>query len=317
MDDQRDSSIRPAVTPTIWFVENITPELLQSSAVRRILCERQTPFQKIQIIETGPFGRSLILDDKMQSAEADEWVYHECLVQLAMMAHDGPTRVFIAGGGEGATAREVLRHGSVTELVMVDLDREVVELCREHLPAHHQGAFDDPRLTLHYQDAVAYLREHDDLYDVLIVDIADPLEGGPAVLLYTKEFYTLAASRLAPGGMLVTQAGPCGPLDVTEVFSAIHKTMAQVFDHTDAYGAYVPSFGTAWGFVAAGLADAPGLTTLASEDVDRRVAERIASPLRYYDGVAHAGMLNVPKYVRDAMGAETRTITDANPLFAV
>ena len=303
--------------PTIWFVENITPELLQSSAVRRILCEEQTAFQKVQIIETGPFGRSLILDDKMQSAEADEWVYHESLVQLVMTAHEAPRRVFIAGGGEGATAREILRHGSVTDLVMVDLDERVVALCRAHLPNHHQGAFDDPRLTLHYADAVAHLRANEDTYDVLIVDIADPLEGGPAVLLYTEEFYRLAASRLAPGGLLVTQAGPFGPLDVAEVFTAIHRTMGRVFDQTTPYGAYIPSFGTSWGFVAGGMADAPTLATLSSAEIDARVADRVGASLRYYDGVAHGGMVSVPKYVRDAMARETRVITDANPLFAV
>ncbi len=293
-----DAEFSSSDSPTIWFVEQITPELLQSSAVRRIICEVQTPFQRVQIIETGPFGRSLVLDGKMQSAEADEWVYHESLVQMVMMAHEHPQRVFIAGGGEGATAREVLRHASVAEVVMVDLDEQVVALCREHLPDHHQGAFDDPRLALHYADAVAYLREHDATYDVLIVDIADPLEGGPAVLLYTQEFYRLAASRLAPGGLLVTQAGPIGPLDVTEVFTAIHRTMASVF-------------------VAAGMADAPPLAALTPVDVERRLADRVGPSLRYYDGLAHAGMLQMPKYVRDAIAAETRVITDANPLFAV
>jgi spermidine synthase len=312
-----DAEFSSRDSPTIWFVEQITPELLQSSAVRRIICEVQTPFQRVQIIETGPFGRSLVLDGKMQSAEADEWVYHESLVQMVMMAHEHPQRVFIAGGGEGATAREVLRHANVAEVVMVDLDEKVVALCREHLPNHHQGAFDDPRLALHCADAVAYLREHDATYDVLIVDIADPLESGPAVLLYTQEFYRLAASRLAPGGLLVTQAGPIGPLDVTEVFTAIHRTMASVFDHAAPYGAYVPSFGTAWGFVAAGMADAPRLAALTPVDVERRLADRVGPSLRYYDGLAHAGMLQVPKYVRDAIAAETRVITDANPLFAV
>jgi len=137
------------------------------------------------------------------------------------------------------------------------------------------------------------------------------------VLLYTEEFYILAASRLAPGGLLVTQAGPFGPLDVTEVFTAIHRTVGRVFDQAVPYGAYIPSFGTSWGFVAAGMADAPPLASLTPAQVDARIADRVGPALRYYDGVAHKGLLSVPKYVRDAIAVETRVITDADPLFAV
>ena len=97
---------------------------------------------------------------------------------------------------------------------MVDLDREVVELCREHLPNHHRGSFDDPRLHLLHEDALAYLEGVDEPFDVAVIDVPDPLEGGPAYLLYTLEFYRLVASRLAPGGLMVTQAGPAGPINV-------------------------------------------------------------------------------------------------------
>ena len=303
-------------TQTIWYLEHITPELVQGAAVRRVLYDGQTPYQKVQIIETGPFGRSLVLDGKTQSSESDEWVYHEGLVQPVMIAHASPRRVFIAGGGEGATAREVLRHRSVTGVVMVDLDREVVELCKEHLPNHHQGSFDDSRLTLRHEDAVAYLRNTDERFDVMIIDVPDPLEGGPAYLLYTREFYRLAASRLAPGGLIVTQAGPCGPINVTEVFTAIHQTMREELSNVAPYRVYMPSFGTMWGFIAAGLPDSPSVGGMSSGEIDDRIASRLTSTLVYYDGVAHQGVFGLPKYVRLAIDGETRTITDDDPLYA-
>jgi spermidine synthase len=258
-----------------------------------------------------------VLDGKVQSSEVDEWVYHEALVQPAMLAHAAPKRVFIAGGGEGATAREVLRHQSVTECVMVDLDEEVVVLCKEHLPNHHEGAFDDPRLTLVFADAIAYLRDNPEPFDVLIIDVPDPLEGGPAYLLYTEEFYSMAASRLAPGGIIVTQSGPCGPLDVTEVFSAINNTMGTVLGGTSPYRVYIPSFGTMWGFIAAGLPDSPSVGESTIAQIDERAEVRLRAPLKYYDGVAHQGMVSLPKYVRVALDAEARIITDASPLYAI
>ena len=302
---------------TTWYLEYINPELVQAAGLRRIVHAGRTAYQHVQVLETGPYGRSLVLDGKTQSSEADEWVYHEGLVQPVMVAHAQPRRVFIAGGGEGATAREVLRHTSVTEVVMVDLDGEVVDLCREHLPNHHQGAFDDRRLTLLHEDALAYLREHPEPFDVIIIDIPDPLEGGPAYLLYTEEFYGLVKERLAPGGLMVAQSGPAGPINVSEVFTAIHKTMARVFPGTQGYRVYMPSFGTVWGFAAAGLEDAPELGGIPAEEIDRRVAERVSGELRYYDGVTHHGMLSLPKYVRKAIAEESRVITNDNPLFAI
>ena len=302
---------------TTWYVESVANELLTALGVRGVLFEGDTPYQHVQVLETTPFGRALVLDGKTQSTEADEWVYHEGLVQPVMLAHAGPRRVFIAGGGEGATAREVLRHRSVSDVVMVDLDRQVVDLCREYLPSHHRGAFDDPRLTLLHEDALAYLRDAAEPFDVMIIDVPDPLEAGPAYLLYTQEFYRLLRSRLRPGGLVVVQAGPAGPTNVSEVFTAIAKTMATVFEQTHASRVFVPSFATMWGFVAGGIDGSPDVTGAAEDTIDRRIATRLKTTLAYYDGVAHRGMFALPKYIREALAAETRVITDADPLYAV
>ena len=156
---------------------------------------------------------------------------------------------------------------------MVDLDRDVVELCKAHLPNHHQGAFNDPRVTLLHEDALAYLEASTVPFDVVIIDVPDPLEGGPAYLLYTVEFYELVRSRLAPGGLMVSQSGPTGPTNVHEVFSSIAQTMQRVFDHTSGYQVNVPSFGMMWGFIACGSADAPNVAEIDPAEIDARLRD--------------------------------------------
>ena len=302
---------------TIWYLEHLTPDLVQASSVRQVIYEGDTPYQHVQVLETGSFGRMLVLDGKTQSSESDEWVYHEALVQPVMLAHENPRRVMVAGGGEGATIREVLRHGTVEEVVMVDLDKAVVDLCREHLPEHHQGAFDDPRVTLLHEDALAYLEQRETPFDVIIIDVPDPLEGGPAYLLFTVEFYELVRLRLAPGGLMVAQSGPTGPTSVHEVFTAIARTMGRVFDNVSGYDAHIPSFGMTWGFIACAGADAPDPGEMSEAEVDARVRERIASPLRFYDGATHRGMFGLPKFVREAIATEKRIITKDNPIYAI
>ncbi len=173
--------------------------------LRRVLYQGRTRWQNVLIADTYNYDRVLMLDGAIQSAESDESLYHELLVQPAMLAHDEPRDVLIIGGGEGATLREVLSHASVRRAVMVDLDRELVELCREHLFQWHQGAFDDPRCELLAEDGRAYLERDPSLYDVVIIDVVDMLDNGPAQALYTRQFYELLHSRLRPGRVVAVQ----------------------------------------------------------------------------------------------------------------
>lgn len=296
-----------------WHTESVTPDLYQSERIDRVVFAGRSPFQTIEIHDGRAFGRTLILDGKTQSTTADEFVYHESLVQPCMVAHPGPKSVFVAGGGEGATIREALAHTSVERVTMVDIDRDVVDACRQHLPDHHKGAFEDPRLELHFADAVGYLEETPDRYDVIIVDVSDPLESGPAVMLYTREFYELAKTRLLPGGLAVTHAGPTGPEFYEQCFSAVVKTMEAVFPVTVPYEAFVPSFGSEWGFVAGSLGPDP--RELTPEEIDGRIEERVAHSLRHYDGITQRGMTSLPKYLREALRTETRIITRDNPIY--
>ncbi len=279
--------------------------------VDRVVVHRQTAFQVVEIIDTVAFGRALFLDNDIQSALSDEFIYHEALVHPALVAHPAPRQVFIAGGGEGATLREVLRHNTVERVVMVDIDAEVVALCREHMPELAAGAFDDPRVELVHADARAYLQDRTDTYDCIIVDITAPFAGGPSYLLFTREFYALVHDRLTSDGVVVTQAQSSRADDLTECLAIAH-TLAQVFPTTFVYEVFPPSFGEPWAF-ALGTKGRPP-TALDAVTVDRVLQERGVGALRFYDGVLHEGLFATPKYIRDALQRFERVITDADPL---
>ncbi|MDP2727487.1 MAG: methyltransferase domain-containing protein, partial [Dehalococcoidia bacterium] len=171
-------------------------EQISYQVLREVLVTR-TQYQRLEILDTLPFGRCLFLDDKIQSAETDEFLYHESLAHPALVAHPSPRSVLIIGSGEGALLREVLKHNTVKRVLMVDIDEEVVRACREHLTQWHQGAFRDHRVEVLHVDARAYLEETADVFDSILVDVTDPLAGGPSYRIFTKEFYQLAFSHLS------------------------------------------------------------------------------------------------------------------------
>ena len=295
-----------------WFVESVYPDLAVMLRIRKAFYSGETAFQKVEVLESDVFGRSLVLDGKTQSTEKDEFVYHESLVHPAMLCHPNPKSVFIGGGGEGGTLREVLAHNTIEQATMLDLDREVVELCRRYLPNHHQGSFDDPRTNLLYRDARTFLEEAGDGFDVIILDLVDPLEGGTAYLLYTDEFYRIAKSRLNPGGILVTQSGPAGLLSYEECFTTIYNTLSNVFAHTAAAQVHVPAFETLWGFTLA--SDSP-LLQPPEESIDGLLSARVKKELKHYDAETHRGMFALPKHLRNGFRSETRINRDATPVF--
>ena len=298
-----------------WYVETIFPDLAVMLRVGKVLYSGKTQFQSVEVLESKIYGRSLVLDGKTQSTERDEHIYHEALVHPAMLMHPEPRTVFIGGGGEGGTLREVLAHPSVEKVVMLDLDREVVDLCRRYLPQHHQGSFDDPRVELRHADARAYLQDCSQRFDVMIMDLVDPMEGGTAYLLYTEEYYRIVKSKMNPGGVLVTQSGPAGLLSFQECFSPIYNTLNSIFAFTRPYQVHIPAFQTLWGFNLASDAKLPSFSD--PEQLDSLIAERVNKPLKFYDGETHLSMAYLPKFMRQGMQQENRIIRDEDPVFMV
>jgi len=330
------------MTSGFLFREEVTPNLRMEMDMESIDFNTMSEFQRVQVIRTASFGKTLVLDGKTQSAQADEFVYHECLVQPAMLAvgwgigqpQHKAKRAYIGGGGELATARELLKHESIEEVVMVDLDKIVVDVSREKLPEWGNGCCDDPRLKLHFTDALGWLDRSDEVtgkFDIIVMDIADPVEAGPGIALYTQEFYQLAKRKLNPGGVLVTQSGPGGLLTHRECCCAVSKTLKTVFEHVSTYSCEVPSFGTCWSwnlaFDASGVEGsslsaeeakdaARAFCELSSSELESRLADRLSpAALRFYDGTSHRGIFGISKVFRKSLEDEDRIITKDNPVF--
>ena len=295
-----------------WFLDFLTPDEGHMHGIKTTLYSKKTAFQQMEIMDTGSYGRCLVLDQKMQSSEVDEFIYHEILVHPAMLMHPNPKRVFIVGGGEGATLREVLRHKSVEYCLMVDIDEEVVRVSEELLPEYHAGAFHDKRTELQFLDARRYLEEHDEKFDVIIIDISEPVEEGPAYLLYTREFYELVTNRLSDEGAIALQAGTTAVGKLLNL-TAVHKTLQTVFPHVVSMPAVIPSFGLPWGFALASKKTDPRALTVAQ--VDEMIAKRITGELKYYDGECHLHSMRLPKHIRLAIEAQDRIIEDNAPIF--
>jgi spermidine synthase len=298
--------------PDKWLRDKINENFLQLHRIDEVLYAGRTQYQSAQIIRSPLLGVCLVLDGKIQSSERDEFIYHEALVQPAMIAHPKPETVFIAGGGEGATLREVLRYKTVKKAVMVDIDDQVTELCRKYLPGHGAGAFEDKRAEVHHVDARGFLEKSKDKFDVIIIDLPDPIEEGPAAMLFTQEFYRMAREKLTEEGMMAVQAGSAAPTELLN-FTAVNHTLQSVFPKVAQYVTYMQCFGGPWGFCIASRTYDPAL--LAPEEVDARIAARSLKGLKFYDGLTHRGMFALPLYIRQALAAQKRTITDKKPLY--
>jgi spermidine synthase len=298
--------------PDKWFRDKINQNLMQLHAISNVLYSGRTKFQSIEILRSPSFGKLLVLDEKIQSSEVDEFIYHEALVHPPMIAHPQPKNVFIAGGGEGATLREVLRHPSIKNAVMVDIDADVIDICRKYLPEYHAGAFDDKRTRIYNTDARKWLTQSKTKFDVIIIDLTEPVEEGPAYLLYTREFYKIVASQLTENGLISVQAGSTSYVELTNI-KAVARTLRSIFPIVRTYQADVPSFGGPWGFCVASMKIDP--TKLSAKEIDNRIKVRGLDNLKFYDGITHQGMFTFPLHMRKALAHGGRLITDARPLY--
>lgn len=298
------------VKADLWVNEYITPWDIYSHGITRILAYCKTPFQEMYVVESGAYGKALVLDGKWQSCTGDEFIYHEALVQPAMITHASPKKVLILGGGEGATTREILRWKTVERVMMIDIDGEVVAACKEHLSEMHQGSFDDPRFELVVADALQVLDTTDEKWDIIISDLTDPIEEGPSFPLFTKEYYEKLQRVLAPGGLVIVQSGPVSPPFVM-YHARVVNTLKAVFPHVQAYCAPTPSYGSPWGFA---LCSNQSLnTTPDPQAVDQLLAEETTGGLRLIDGMSLLGILQTPLYIRQAIAQHQEVYTLSAP----
>jgi len=277
-----------------WFTEKVTPHDHHRHELKKILLRAKTDYQRVTLAETFSFGRCLILNNELQSAERDEFIYHESLVHPAMMLHPKPKEILVLGGGEGATVREILKHPSIKRVTMVDIDRDVVEFCRQHLVSWHRGALHHPKTRLIIADAKKYIAQTQERFDIIVSDLPTPEAGDPVAGLYTQSFYQEALGRLNPTGLLVVQSGSGSWLKI-RFHAQVKRTLKKVFKVVRSYYSYVPSFDEPWAFIIASQKADP--LNISAKQVDRKLGT-ISKSLRFYDGQTHEGLFRIPKYLR-------------------
>lgn len=296
---------------TNWIDDYFNNHEVHKHAFKNVVCQVQSEVQKIIIVDTYNYGRCLILDNEFQSAEMDEFIYHEALVHPSFILHPGAENILILGGGEGATLREVLRYKMVKKAVVVDIDKEMIVCAKKFLPSFHEGAFDDSRVELVIEDGRKYMEKVQDRFDVVVINVNGPLERGSSYMLFTMEFYQILAEKLRTNGILVVQSGAAS-FSENEMFTSVCNTLGKVFSSVFPYVAYVPSYALPWGFSLA--THNPSNLDISSDEIDARVHSRINGELRFYDSITHHAMFNLPKYLRTDIQKQRRIIKDKDPL---
>ncbi|EOT4769541.1 polyamine aminopropyltransferase, partial [Klebsiella pneumoniae] len=257
----------------------------------------KTDHQDLIIFDNRAFGRVMALDGVVQTTERDEFIYHEMMTHVPLLAHGNAKHVLIIGGGDGAMLREVSRHRSIETITMVEIDAGVVSFCRQYLPNHNAGAYDDPRFTLVIDDGVNFVNQTTQTFDVIISDCTDPI--GPGESLFTSAFYEGCKRCLNPGGIFVAQNGVCF-LQQDEAVGS-HRKLSHYFRDVSFYQAAIPTY---YGGIMtfAWASDNEALRHLSSEIIQARF-HKANLTCRYYNPAIHTAAFALPQYLHDALSA--------------
>ncbi|MEM1546660.1 MAG: polyamine aminopropyltransferase [Candidatus Methanomethylicia archaeon] len=257
--------------------------------LRRVITNVKTKYQNLIIVEFDEYGRALVLDDLVQSTEADEYIYHESLTHPIMTTHVEPRNILIIGGGEGATLREVLKHSTVSRAVMVDIDGELVNYAERDLEVMHQGSFKDSRAEKIIMDGKEYVKVTNNIFDVVVIDLTDPYGPEIARELYTGQFYREVYKVLTDDGLMVTQAG--NSFYYEETYDFILQNINSVFPIVREYNVWIPSFGYACNFIIGSKKYDPASLTI--EDINDRLKIRNVKTY-FYSGATHKALFLLP-----------------------
>jgi spermidine synthase len=228
----------------LWLTEDERENLKISYRIKEVIFENQSPFQHVMILDSYDFGRMLVLDGVVQTTSIDGHIYNEMISHVPLQFHPNPKKVLIIGGGDCGAAREIAKHKHVEEIHMVEIDEMVVDVCKEHLP-DVSGNLSDPRVKFIYTDGVAFIKEHENTYDVIIIDSSDPV--GPAKELFSFEFYSSVHRALNENGLMVCQSQ--SPIFHMDVLKQTYMNINKLFPYSNIYTATVPTYpGGLWSF---------------------------------------------------------------------
>lgn len=286
----RDFDAAPGET---WITERLHGDLRSSYRSRKVLYDAKIDHQHLVIFDGGAFGKVMMLDGVTQLTTSDEFVYHEMLAHVPIIAHGNVRDVLVIGGGDGGVAAEVFQHRDVERLTLVEIDSGVVAFSKEYIPEVSRGAFDDPRLELVIQDGKDYVATTDRRYDLIVVDSTDPI--GPGEVLFTREFYADCKRILKPGGIVVTQNGV--PFFQAAELEQTIRFFSGLFADPSCFLAAVPTY--VGGFMALGWgSDNAELRRLPLELIEERAAKANLAT-RYYTPEVHRACFALPRFIAD------------------
>ncbi|MGE4273754.1 MAG: polyamine aminopropyltransferase [Desulfitobacterium sp.] len=281
----------------LWYTEEHTENVRFSIKVDRQLYSGQSEFQRIDVFKSREFGTFFTLDGLMMVTEKDEFIYHDMIVHVAMATNPKIKNVLVIGAGDGGTVRELTRYDSIENIDMVEIDKLVVEVCKEYLP-QTACKLEDPRVNLFFEDGLKFVRTKENAYDLVIVDSTDPF--GPGEGLFTKEFYGNCYKALKDDGILVNQHESPYYEDYAQNMGRAHKRIKEFFPVCRVYQAHIPTYPSGhWLFGFASKKYDP------LKDLDEQAWNDLGIKTQYYNTEIHKGCFALPTYVKELLASAT------------
>lgn len=295
-------ALRRGTNSSFMADELLTAHSIFSTRIHTKLAESRSAFQHIEISESAEFGKIMRIDGAMMTSERDEFIYHESLIHPAAITHPRPKRALIIGGGDGGSTEELLKHPSIEEIVLCEIDPTVIALAREHLKSIHKNSLDAHKVIHVAQDGFKYIEANEsyskeDQFDLIYLDLTDPVTpqgSGIASSCMTPAFFSHCYHRLADGGRLVLHLG--SPFFHAERFTATLEALKQAFKQVHPYTVYIPLYGALWGMAIAVKGDSS--VVFPPQEINAKILERGLTNLQYYNGDVHPAMFALPNYVR-------------------
>ncbi len=275
-----------------WFIENHKNILRTGFKYKKKLFDEDSPYQNVKVIETEGFGNMLINDNLVMTCERDEFIYHEMIAHVPLFTHPHPKSVLIIGGGDGGTAREVLKHKNIKQCIMVEIDSLVAKACEKYLKPT-AISFSNPRLNLKIEDGAAFVSKYENAFDVIIVDSSDPI--GPSSILFGKKFYKNVYRALKKEGVVVAQAE--SPFYEIENQKALLKISQGLFKKAGFYNYSNLTYPSGlWSFLFASKGPHP------LKDLQINKVKRSNMSFHYYNEDIHKASFARPQFTKKTFG---------------
>ena len=277
----------------LWFSEFHAPDVKHSIRVTRHLYSQKSNYQQIDVFDTPEFGRVLTLDGNVMLTERDEFIYDEMITHVPMSVHPNIRNILVIGAGDGGVVKELTRYSNVEKIDLVEMDPQVVEVCRTYLP-ENASKLDDERVCIYFDNALRFIRKRHSAYDLIIVDSTDPF--GPSEGYFTREFYGICYNALRDDGIMVNQQGSPFYQHDADAMKRSHQRIVSTFPISRLYQAHIPTYAAGyWLFGFASKRYHP------IDDFNSQKWAALNLNTRYYTTRLHIGSFYLPAFLEQML----------------